>query len=237
MSNKHFIDITTKGKTYLNFLKSNNVSKPLLRSSSNTFDAKSYTTSTGNDDFAFKQKILQEYVNKKLESFGHNNRIDNIVYGTSKAGEMFKDMNQYYLFPLGNFSYTFVEDSDFNSRKNPINKVYASLIQVVSEFNNDKAFHDIWLRYVDTLDFSEFKDKLLSLSKSEYIGEDIDAFLIVLKGYDEYLQSKVHTDTNIKLAINNGHEIWIQCDQFIMLSEDYYNDLRPAFKSLGYNLE
>ena len=41
-------------------------------------------------------------------------------------------------FVSGNFDYSFVEDIDFNSRKNPINKLNSVLINVLSSSSDTK---------------------------------------------------------------------------------------------------
>lgn len=235
-SDKEILSLINNCKPYINLLQSSSI-KPFSRAVGRDITVYEYlTTHTHNDDYAFKQKILQTFIDSLLKSLSHISRLNNTVYVASSISSEFKDKNEYYIFVSGNFDYSFVEDIDFNSRKNPINKLNSVLINVLSSSSDTKKIHETWTDYSINLDFENFKNKMLQISNSDYINDDLEELEHEINSYKDYLKNKVHTNTNVKTAYSNGYETWFKCEGYYLVNKEYYTTtLQPILKSLGYN--
>ncbi|ASV44277.1 hypothetical protein PBI_SCTP2_262 [Salicola phage SCTP-2] len=83
----------------------------------------------------FQNKILHDSFNKLLEEFGHNNRVENVVFGTTVGPTQSSIQGeQYYLFPMDGYSYTYetLSKSDFHV-ENPIGEELAVLSPIVTQ--------------------------------------------------------------------------------------------------------
>lgn len=128
----------------------------------------------GTDPHAFKK------FNKWLESNRHNRRDQSIsVISDFNATGLFGLLN--FVFPIGNFSYSWVDAKDIN----------------------DDDGRTGWSQF----------------GVESFFDPDFYEYIIMNKPFEKYF----HTDTGIKVAYENGYEVWINCKNYVFAKIDHFD--------------
>ena len=93
-----------------------------------------------------------------------------------------------------------------------------------------KKIHETWTDYSINLDFENFKNKMLQISNSDYINDDLEELEHEINSYKDYLKNKVHTNTNVKTAYSNGYETWFKCEGYYLVNKVLYNNITTNIK-------
>ncbi len=138
-------------------------------------------------------KNVFNFINGWLDDNWHNNRINNIVIGSSGKSSTEKFGQPCMMFPIGKFSYTWMDAEDININdsktgwKQGFPYRYISLTGFDHRSRNNQT--------VEEFEASEtYKEQVVHLTKP----------------FADYF----HTDKGFNIAYQHGYEIWFHCKSY-----------------------
>ena len=154
----------------------------------------------------------QRYINNILQKNGHNKR-KGVVFASGDIDNVTMFGTSYYIFPVGNISYTWIETQDINLHNTPYDP---NILEYLTDTLNGSE--DDLEKYADyyTHDIAVFLDNFeLELPKNKSDKE-------IRKMVEDKFIKMFHTDKGFRKAWTNSYEIWIKCKEYYFANTEKY---------------
>lgn len=166
-------------------------------------------------------------LNKWLKKHGHVPR-DRSVFATSNRNHIDTFGYPYFIFPAGNFNYTFVLSKDINIRDNRTMWELWILEFMFSEYDLWESNYDTIKRFISYNTKDKECKKLCNkfdsipqfTQQKEFFSDNIDKFKDCVK---KVIKNYFYTNEKFDLAYKRGYEIWFDCKYFYYVNLSHQN--------------
>ena len=173
--------------------------QPLYRGLDTRIPMGEMSTRAGREPMGTASGIFPLF-NQWLQKNKHNRRDKNIVIATSKkqwAEGFSTDGVAYYIFPIGNISYTWIKAKDVNEEDSNTGWGGTHVLDVFFNIDPNRSWNDKGMT-------GDEKLKHMGYRKMNTFGKYFN------------------TDKGFSTAYGKKYEIWIKCDRYYFASEALY---------------
>lgn len=193
--------------------------------------------------------LLSKILNKCFKENNIPSRIEHATFSSSLGKNTLIRMSSdssYYCLPVGNFTYSFIEN-DFNDSR------YNYAVDAFREFKNtaqetlknffDKTLEDEISDLDLFLDREKYEDHINKIFYDLQINNNPKAEELLTKiigdyldEYDNFMNSidmlikELPKSNNIHEAFSKEHEIWFNCKEYYLVSKEVYPSLKEAIR-------
>lgn len=160
-------------------------------------------------------------INKFLKKNGHNDRNEHVTFAGRKTNMILvSNWTSCYVFPIGDFSYTWIPITDFNKKIAMLKGYLSTILGVYLRNRYDPLFKEnyLWGLYggeATVLGIITEKEKQIIISKNY----DEDFYHKIINKYDKFFLSFFHTDEGITTAADEDYEIWFKCKSYYLVNQ------------------